>query len=122
MTIMRAGHRLWRTDDGGLVVDGHPHARRLAYAAGDQLTAADAALLAERQERAEREITEQDAAESDDSGRASEQTTDDPTGGRHEQGPAGGGEQPLAQAPTPTPPPAESTPGRGGRTAARRRS
>lgn len=39
---MKAGQRLWRTAAGGLVPDGHPDAARLAYAAGDDLSAADA--------------------------------------------------------------------------------
>lgn len=44
---MRAGRRLWRTADGGLVADGDPAAVRLAYASGDELTEADEQLLAE---------------------------------------------------------------------------
>jgi len=36
-----AGERLWRTADGGLVRDGDPDAATLAYAAGDEITAAD---------------------------------------------------------------------------------
>lgn len=42
---MKAGRRLWRTKDGGLVDDGHPTAAFLAYAAGDDLSRADEAML-----------------------------------------------------------------------------
>lgn len=39
---MRAQERLWRTRDGqGLVLDGDPDAATLAYAAGDEIAAAD---------------------------------------------------------------------------------
>ncbi|MBI1757981.1 MAG: hypothetical protein HYR62_01915 [Actinobacteria bacterium] len=41
----RADRRLWRTATGGLVNDGHPDARHLAYAAGDELPEADALLV-----------------------------------------------------------------------------
>lgn len=34
---MPAGERLWRTDDGDLVPDGHPDARLLAYGPEDEL-------------------------------------------------------------------------------------
>lgn len=38
---MKAGRRLWRTTEGALVGDGHADGVTLAYAAGDDLTAAD---------------------------------------------------------------------------------
>jgi hypothetical protein len=38
---MKAGQRLWRTADGGLVLDGDLAARTLAYAAGDDLARTD---------------------------------------------------------------------------------
>lgn len=44
---MRADGRIWRTARGALVADGHPDAAFLAYAEGDEITAGDAALLAE---------------------------------------------------------------------------
>ena len=40
---MRAEQRWWRTADGGLVEDGHLDAQTLAYAAGDEIAAADEA-------------------------------------------------------------------------------
>lgn len=43
---MKAGRRLWRTADGALVGDGHAGGVTLAYAAGDDLTAADQAKVA----------------------------------------------------------------------------
>lgn len=42
---MKATQRLWRTPDGRLVSDGHADAASLAYAAGDDVTAADEAKL-----------------------------------------------------------------------------
>lgn len=38
---MPASERLWRTDKGDLVPDGHPEAVTLAYAEGDDLDAED---------------------------------------------------------------------------------
>lgn len=38
---MLAEERLWRTDAGSLVPDGHPDAQTLAYAAGDLLSVED---------------------------------------------------------------------------------
>lgn len=42
---MKAGRRLWRTADGALVEDGHADGVSLAYAAGDDVGAADAAKV-----------------------------------------------------------------------------
>lgn len=42
---MKAGRRLWRTADGGLVEDGHADGVSLAYAAGDDVDAADEAKV-----------------------------------------------------------------------------
>lgn len=39
---MPAGKRLWRTEKGDLVEDGHPEARLLAYGADDALPDEDA--------------------------------------------------------------------------------
>ncbi|MCF6376903.1 hypothetical protein L2K70_04745 [Nocardioides KLBMP 9356] len=39
---MRAESRLWRTEDGDLVEDGHPEASVLAYGEDDELTEDDA--------------------------------------------------------------------------------
>jgi hypothetical protein len=50
---VRAGRRLWRTRDGGLVTDGDPAAATLAYAAGDELSAGDEQLLADPAEAGE---------------------------------------------------------------------
>lgn len=55
---MRAQMRLWRTRDGqGLVLDGDPDAATLAYAAGDEIAAADegkvAAILSDKDGEAE---------------------------------------------------------------------
>jgi hypothetical protein len=44
--VTAPGRRLWRTENGGLVEDGDPAGVTLAYGPGDQLTAADEALLA----------------------------------------------------------------------------
>lgn len=41
----RAESRLWRTEDGGLVLDGDLAGRRLAYAVGDEISDADQSLL-----------------------------------------------------------------------------
>jgi hypothetical protein len=38
---MPDGKRLWRTDDGSLVEDGHPAARLLAYGVDDELEGDD---------------------------------------------------------------------------------
>lgn len=38
---MPGGERLWRTEKGDLVPDGHPEALVLAYGAGDALADAD---------------------------------------------------------------------------------
>lgn len=40
---MPGGKRLWRTDNGGLVEDGHPDAVLLAYGVDDELSPEDAA-------------------------------------------------------------------------------
>ncbi|MFF8768497.1 hypothetical protein ACF07Q_28615 [Nocardiopsis dassonvillei] len=57
---MRATARLWRTDDGRLVLDGDQAAAVLAYGPGDPITAEDAKRLpgeepepAEKPEKAE---------------------------------------------------------------------
>ena len=42
---MPYGKRLWRTEDGRLVEDGHPAARLLAYGADDALSEEDAELV-----------------------------------------------------------------------------
>ena len=42
---MLAEHRLWRTDAGDLVPDGHQDAQVLAYAAGDLLSIEDSGAL-----------------------------------------------------------------------------
>lgn len=39
---MPAGERLWRTEAGDLVEEGHPEALLLAYGEGDELTDDDA--------------------------------------------------------------------------------
>lgn len=44
---MLAEERLWRTDAGGLVPDGHPDAQTLAYAAGDLLSVEDSNVLSQ---------------------------------------------------------------------------
>jgi hypothetical protein len=42
---MRADKRMWRTSDGRLVDDGDADAVSLAYAAGDEITERDQAML-----------------------------------------------------------------------------
>lgn len=42
---MKAPHRLWRTESGGLVADGDPAARVLAYAQGHEVALADEAKV-----------------------------------------------------------------------------
>jgi hypothetical protein len=42
---MPDGRRLWRTEKGGLVEDGHPEARLLAYGQDDRLIDEDAELV-----------------------------------------------------------------------------
>ena len=42
---MPAGERLWRTEKGDLVQEGHPEATLLAYGEGDELTDEDASLV-----------------------------------------------------------------------------
>lgn len=49
---MKAGERLWRTGDGGLVRDGDPAGATLAYAAGDDIAAADQAKVPGAQAKA----------------------------------------------------------------------
>lgn len=39
---MPGGERLWRTEKGDLVEEGHPEAQLLAYGEGDELTEDDA--------------------------------------------------------------------------------
>lgn len=42
---MAADKRLWRTEKGDLVEEGHPEALLLAYGEGDELSDEDAALV-----------------------------------------------------------------------------
>jgi hypothetical protein len=42
---VKAPHRLWRTESGGLVADGDPAARVLAYAQGHEVAPADEAKV-----------------------------------------------------------------------------
>ncbi|WP_327047284.1 hypothetical protein OG320_05165 [Microbispora sp. NBC_01189] len=60
---MRAEQRVWRTADGDLVDDGHPDAAVLAYAAGDELTAADAERYGLRDKQADEPETSEDKPE-----------------------------------------------------------
>jgi hypothetical protein len=50
-----ATERLWRTEDGGLVLDGDPDAVALAYAPGDQIAKGDVDKLPKTKADAEPE-------------------------------------------------------------------
>lgn len=72
---MRADQRLWRTADGGLVHDDDPAAAILAYAAGDEIAAADEALLGG--EKAKAKPADKQAAKPANKGRTAKPKTDD---------------------------------------------
>jgi hypothetical protein len=41
MSMVKSGRRLWRTEDGDLVEDGHPKAAQLAYGPDDEVSEDD---------------------------------------------------------------------------------
>jgi hypothetical protein len=41
MSVVKSGRRLWRTEDGSLVEDGHPDAMQLAYGPDDEVSEDD---------------------------------------------------------------------------------
>lgn len=82
-----AGRRLWRTDAGGLVVDGDPAAVELAYGPDDEVAEADLPLAADIEPEPEPEpkVEEPEPAVDAPEAEADEQVVEQPKkrAGRH---------------------------------------